>query len=336
MKVKFSICLPWRHLRGGGTAPLFHKFCIAWGEYSALPLDSLVSSSCGMNITNKKNNLAPAGNWATFPRSFVLWSQYRLCYTVRFVVTVPTILHRSSCARNTDYAISFVFWSQCRLCYTTHLVFAVPTILYSSCFGHNTDYVIPLVLWSQYRLCYTVRLVVTILSMLYCSSCGHSTVYAISLVLWSQYRLCYIARLVVTIPTMLYRSSCGHNTDYATPFVFWSQYRLWYTDPMFYCPSEKYENCKKSVDYSFKFCNVIRFGVSKRTSWQFISYQWRHSPHCVAAIDMVTNTRVAKDVERSDRSLIFVQCRYFPEGRAKNHDEFLARQAVGLLNKLWK
>jgi hypothetical protein len=150
------------------------------------------------------------------------------------LVTIPTMLHCSSFVHNTDYVIPFVFCSQHRLCYTIRLVVAIPTMLYRSSFGHNTDYVIPFVFWSQYRLCYTVR-------------------------------------FVVTRPTMLHRSSCGHNTDYVIAFVFWSQYRLCYTDPMFYCQSEKYENCKKSADYSFKFCNVIRFGFFKRTSLQFIS-----------------------------------------------------------------
>ena len=188
---------------------------------------------------------------------------------------------------------------------------AIPTMSYRSSCGRNTDYAIPFVFWSQYRLCYNVRVLVTIQSMLYRSSCVRNTDYAIPFVFWSQYRLCYTFGLMVTIPSMLYRSSCGHNNDYAISFVFWSQYRLWYRDPMFYCQSEKYENCKKSADHSFKFCNVIRFGGSKRTSWQFILYQWCHRPHCVAATDMVTNTRVAKDVEISDRSLIFCSMSVF-------------------------
>jgi len=122
--------------------------------------------------------------------------------------------YRSSCGRNTDYAIPFVFWSQYRLCYNVRVLVTIQSMLYRSSCVRNTDYAIPFVFWSQYRLCYTFGLMVTIPSMLYRSSCGHNTDYAIPFVFWSQYSLCYTVRLVVTITTMLYRSCFGHSTDY--------------------------------------------------------------------------------------------------------------------------
>ena len=167
MEVKFSICLSWRLLMGGGTAPLFHKFCITWGESRASPLDKKFG---GFQMRY--------GYYREEKQSCSCWKLSNISTVLLLVVTIQTMLYRSSCGRNTEYAILFVFWSQWRLCYTVCVLVTIPPMLYLSSCGHNTAYAIPFVLWSQ-------------------------TAYAIPFVLWSQYRLCYTFRLVVTIPPML-------------------------------------------------------------------------------------------------------------------------------------
>jgi hypothetical protein len=175
-------------------------------------------------------------------------------------------------------------------------------MLYRSFCGHITDYAIPFVLWSQYRLrftvsglvtipCYTVLLVVTLPTTLYLSSCGHNTDYVIPSVLWSQYRLCYTFHVLVTIPTMLYRSSCGHNTDYAIPIP---------------CSTANLKSMGtvRKVQ-SIALSPATLFNSASLNVLPCSSYQWCHRSHCAAATNMAINARVAEDVYRSDRSLIF-------------------------------
>jgi hypothetical protein len=156
MEVKFSICLPRRHLSGGGTAPLIHKFCITWGEWS----DSLRDKKFG-------GFQLRYGYYREEKQSCACLKLSNNSMVLLFVVTIPTMLYRSCSGHNTDYAIPFVFWSQYRPCYTVRVLVTIPTMLYRSCSGHNTDYDKPFVFWSQYRLCYTVRVLVTIPTMLY-------------------------------------------------------------------------------------------------------------------------------------------------------------------------
>jgi hypothetical protein len=97
--------------------------------------------------------------------------------------------------------------------------------------------------------------------------------------------------LVVTIPTMLYRSSCGHHTGYAIPIP-WSSANL------------KRIRTVRQV-FSIALRSSTLFGSASLNVLPCSSYQWCHSSHCVAATDMAINARVAKDVDSSDRSLIF-------------------------------
>lgn len=168
MTVRFSICLPWRHLRGGGTVPLIHKFCITWGEWSASPRDKKFG---GFQLRY--------GYYREEKQSCSCWKLSNISTVLRFVITVQTMLYRSWFGHNTDCEIPMVFWSQYRLWYTFRLVVAIPTMLYLSCSGHNTDYAIRFVFWSQYRLRYTVRLVVAMPTTLYLSRFGHNTVYVL-------------------------------------------------------------------------------------------------------------------------------------------------------------
>ena len=161
IKVKFSICLPWRHLRGGRTAPLLLKFCITMREWS-------------ISLSEKKfgGSKMRYAYYREEKQSYPCWKSNNISTVLR-LVTIPTMLHRSSCVHNTDYATPFSLWSQYRLCYTVRLVVTIPTMLHRSSCGHNTDYATPFVLWSQYWLCYTVRVLVTIPDMLYRSHVLH-------------------------------------------------------------------------------------------------------------------------------------------------------------------
>jgi len=126
-----------KHLRGGVQIHSFISSALhGVNGQLHLVIGSLVGSRCGVDIIVKRNKLASAGNWATFPRSFVLWSQYRLCYTFRFVVTIPSMLHSSLCGHSTVYVTHFALWTQYRLCYTVRFVDTIPSMLHSSVCGH--------------------------------------------------------------------------------------------------------------------------------------------------------------------------------------------------------
>jgi hypothetical protein len=123
------------------------------------------------------------------------------------------------------------------------------------------------------------------------SFCGHNTDYALPFVVWLQYQLCYTVLFVVTLPTMLYRSSCGHNTDYAI------------TIPCSTANLKSMGTVRKAQ--SIALSPAALFNSASLNVLPCSSYQWYNRSHCAAATNMAINARVAEDVYRSDRSLIF-------------------------------